>query len=81
MSTTINEEDKAYINNFCIQQYHKTCDKFSTYTDWEPYWIIGIVQIPLSTVNDYYKYWDKYDKSILTVNSNNILKYYKNNSF
>lgn len=65
------------INKFCIEHYSKGCDKFRTYTDNEPYWIIWVIQIPYSTVVCFETYRDKDDNGALSVNSNWVLKYWR----
>lgn len=66
----VNKIDKALIKHFCKECYKKIPDKFSTYCDWEPYWIISGVQIPLSTVQKYNELRHTYPDSALQVNSN-----------
>ena len=65
------------INSFCVEHYGKHCEKFSTYTDWEIYWIIWLVQIPYSTIVCFETYRDKDGNGALKVNSNWTLKYWR----
>lgn len=44
---------REIINKFCMDNYEKLCNRFSTYVDWEPYWVCSGVQIPISTVISY----------------------------
>lgn len=65
------------INSFCVKHYWKHCEKYSTYTDWEPYWIVWQIQVPYSTIVCFETYRDKDDNGALSVNSNSILKYWR----
>lgn len=67
---------KNKINEFCMKLYNKECNRFSTYTDWEVYWIIWIINIPYSTVVDYEMNRDKNKYSALKVDWNSTLCYW-----
>ena len=68
----IKKEFKQLINKFCIENYNEKCDKFCTYCDWELYWRIEHIQVPITTVISYYNNI-KDKKLILKVNTNNML--------
>lgn len=68
---------KERIDLFCTEHYGKTCEKFSTYEDWEPYWIIWLVQIPYSTLVLFETRRDQDKNGALSVNSNWVLKYWR----
>lgn len=59
-----------------MKLYNKECNRFSTFADWEVYWIIWIISIPYSTVVDYEMNRDKNKYSALKVDGDSTLWYW-----
>lgn len=68
------------INNFCMKLYNIECNRYSTFTDWEVYWMISnwviTIKIPYRTVVDYEMNRDKNKYSALKVDWNDVLRYW-----
>ena len=74
ISSFVSKLDMEAIKKFCADVYGRDCNRFRTFCDWETYWIIDFIKIPVSTVYNWLG--NKTTKWVLKVDSNNTLQFW-----